>query len=321
MPSIPTIAAGAGIVAATDIMSALGKTAANLVVPFRNLTDVVVGFGNQIAKSVALANPAVFQQWQLAVRDLGATIGQTLTPVLQVVTKVVRLFADAISSFSGPLGAVLGEIAESLMPIFGALAEVMARVGQVLAGAMRLIAPFIKMAVDGIMTVFDWIGRAVRYLLDLIGIELGDSPLKRGASVGAAVRQAGHGSVESVIQKAQASAFSLGAASGPNYAKLTADGMSAAVIRLGSIADVVRQMFDSMQNPFKFIKDIRDILNIEAEKKELKKEGARLDSEIEKFKAQRALFDLALGTAGFGSLPKARYGAKFGDGSGTVKAE
>jgi len=96
---------------------------------------------------------------------------------------------------------------------------------------------------------------------------------------------------------------------------------AAAVIKLGGIADGVRQVFNAVGNLFGFVKNIRDILAIEAEKKALRAEGTRLDSEIEKFKAQRALLDLALGTAGFGSLPKARYGAKFGDGSGTVKPD
>lgn len=280
--------------------------------------------GVAMNRIVAKANPAVAEQFNLALNDTLAVIGQALTPVLQVVTQLLRLFGDAIASFSGTLGSALGDIFSALVPIFEVFAEVFARVMGFVAEALKFVAPLIRIVAEGIRTIFDWIGRAVKFLLGLIGIELGDGPIRRGASTGAAVRQASHGSIESVIQKAQASAFSLGTASGPNYAALTEQHTKDALGKLDGLADRLEGLPDRIGerianalNPFgkgehgmpttgRMIAD-----PIGASGDALR--AARKMEEEEKMKIIPG-FNAILG----GVIRRTMHG---GDGSGTVKAE
>lgn len=212
------------------------------------VAGAVASLGASIAGIVAKANPAVAEQFNLALNDTLAVIGQALVPVLQVATQLLRLFADAMAGFSREIGEALGEIFSALMPVFEVFVEVFARLLSVVAEVLKAVAPLIRMVAEGIKTIFDWLGRAIRFLLDLIGIELGDSPLKRGASTGAAVRQASIGSVEGLIQKAQVSAFSLGTAAGPNYAAETANNTREIWVRIGSLAEAVQAGFDWVKN-------------------------------------------------------------------------
>jgi hypothetical protein len=241
-----------------EAAGATGRAVLGLAAAAPVAAAAVAAVGLAMVQFVGKANPAVAEQFNLALNDVMAVIGQALTPVLQVVTQVTRLFGDALAGVLPALGAVLGEIASSLMPIFEALFEAFAISLGFLADVLKIVAPVIKIIADGIKTVFDWWLRAIKYLLGLVGIELGDTSIKKGSSTGAAVRQAGHDSVEGLIKKAQASAFSLGTASGPNYAKMTADNTAGALGKLDALADkltalpenLAQRIVDAM-NPFK----------------------------------------------------------------------
>lgn len=60
---------------------------------FAGIVSAVVGLG-------ALASPAMFQQFSLAMRDLGAVVGQMLLPVFDLLIKVIRGVADWIVNLS-----------------------------------------------------------------------------------------------------------------------------------------------------------------------------------------------------------------------------
>ena len=206
----------------------------------------VGALGNLITGIVAQANPAVAQQFSLALRDTVAVIGQALVPVLQVLTRIMRSFGDTLHSFAGSVGESLAAMLESLTPLFQVFLDVFARVGEVVADVLRLVAPLVKTAAEGIRTVFEWIGRGVRLLLDLIGVELGESRVRPGSSVGAAVRQAGVSSVSGVIQQAQIAALQLGNAS-TNYGQMTADNTAQLVVRADSIVGKIEWMVRNIE--------------------------------------------------------------------------
>lgn len=56
---------------------------------------------NHLASYVAAANPAAILQFNLALRDTVATLGNILTPVLQTATDIIRGFGSAVASL-GP---------------------------------------------------------------------------------------------------------------------------------------------------------------------------------------------------------------------------
>jgi hypothetical protein len=68
--------------------------------------------------------------------------------------------------------------------------------------------------IRGFSDIFEFIIDSIRSVLALFGISTDAMDIKKGASVGAAVRSASKTSVEDVISKAQVAAFSLGSASG-----------------------------------------------------------------------------------------------------------
>lgn len=233
----------------------LGDTFGLIARAAPDVAQAVAKLGLSLQSFVALANPAVAEQFTLALKDTLAVIGQALTPVLQVATQILRIFGDAVAGFSGDLGQALGVIASALIPVFEVFAEVFARLGQVAAEVLKFVAPLIRFVAEGIKAVFEWLGRGIRFLLDLIGIEIGDSPLKKGASTGAAARSAQIGSVQDAISKAMVSALSLGLASGPNYAAMTAENTAQMIVRMNSLVDKVAKILDWLSKPFKAVDD------------------------------------------------------------------
>lgn len=104
------------------------------------------------------------------------------------------------------MNAIVGAIA----PVVGLVADL---IGGVLAAAVGALATVIKEIVPYITAFFyalrDGVQMVVDWVRSLFGIA--DSPgTKAGGGVGMAARQASTGSVESVLQKARESAFSLG---------------------------------------------------------------------------------------------------------------
>jgi hypothetical protein len=87
----------------------LGETTAQLVVlgrlvkaPFDAIDQFVGNVNANVARYVAAFNPAVVVRWELAVKDLMATIGAQLLPLLEKLTGVIHIVGSVISSLDGP---------------------------------------------------------------------------------------------------------------------------------------------------------------------------------------------------------------------------
>lgn len=195
------------------LVESLTKAIADIALAAAAATTNVGAMGLAITGLVAKANPAVAQQFTLALNDTFAVIGQALVPILKVATEILRMFGDMILSVSESIGGTLGTVFESMIPVFEALFAVFAQVGQIVAEVFVAVAPLILVVMRGIKDLFDWISNAIREVLAFAGIDIAEPDIKKGASVGAAVRTAQHSSVDSVIQAAQKASFSLGTAS------------------------------------------------------------------------------------------------------------
>lgn len=201
--------------AASSALGGLGDAIKTLGVAAVGPTAAIVGLGAALNGLVGKANPVVAEQFTRALDDLMAVIGQSLVPIFQtVVIPVVRMAGDALMQLQ-PAFMALAAAMQPLVPVIG---EVFTTAIGVLAEIIKAAAPFVMVFARAIAEVVRFMSDGIKQLLSLIGIDL--TPVKAGASVGAAVRQVGHSSVEDVIKQAQRSAFSLGNASADPMAKM-----------------------------------------------------------------------------------------------------
>lgn len=221
--------------AVSESLGGLGKAIAALGVAATGPTAAIIGMGQVLSGFVAKANPAVFEQFTLAMNDMMAVIGQALVPIFQtVVIPVVRAAADALTQLA-PAGAAL---AAALEPLIGLIGDAFAGAMGILAEAVRAAAPVILAFGSILRDVVRFVSNGVRELLSLVGIDLPGAGVKAGASVGAAARQASHMDPTEAVRAAQRSAFSLGTASGDPMGKM-ADAMAATRSEAAAIKDFI----------------------------------------------------------------------------------
>lgn len=158
-----------------------GDAVRSLVAPLNAFQQAVAGVQQQIGRFVQLANPAVFQQFTLAVDDFTASIGKALTPTLQVATAGIRAVADAIFSLSPAgqqaiAGLAAGAAALGAMAAAAAALQAVLSVGlgpAILAiGAAAAAFTATLSGADGLKGVFESATRVVGSLLEKIGTAL-----------------------------------------------------------------------------------------------------------------------------------------------------
>ena len=89
---------------------------------------------------VAKANPAAAFQFNRALDDLNATMGQILTPILNGVTDVVRGFADVLQGLKPAfelLTETIGDFLKFIGKALSELADLMGSKGKSVGAAVR----------------------------------------------------------------------------------------------------------------------------------------------------------------------------------------
>jgi hypothetical protein len=160
--------------------------------------------------------------------EVGGRVAQGLRPLVGAL--------GVLSESFGRVGLVVGRAADALAPMWVALSESMAEVmgalqplvdlmidfgGEVLVElakafvtAVNEIVPYVTAAARAFGDLARWLADVGRAALALFGLDLpNESGTREGSSVGAAAKSASVGSLESTLQKATISAFSLGSAS------------------------------------------------------------------------------------------------------------
>lgn len=118
-----------------DILEAIGKLSTVMQKPMpptgspgsggigdaaRRLSDAARALGNfarfnqtnsAVSQAVQLARPGDVAMLSLTMKDLGATIGMVLAPVLRLVTRIIRSFADVILNLSPQTKQLIGAMA------------------------------------------------------------------------------------------------------------------------------------------------------------------------------------------------------------------
>jgi hypothetical protein len=104
--------------------------------------DTIKHLGDSISKFVKLANPAQVKQFDIAVGDTYATIGNTLTPSLEALTRAARTAGDTYA-----------KLKPALEPVFAETAKLVDMISGEMTPAARELAPYIKLAA-GQMTLW-----------------------------------------------------------------------------------------------------------------------------------------------------------------------
>lgn len=179
--------------AAKDTQAAVAGLASTLVNKLMGPLQSVQQLASEIGKFVELANPAVMQQFTIAMNDTMAVIGHALVPVMEALTTYTRAYGDA-----------LAKLMPVMQPLFDAIGDFIAGGAMSLAPLMQAFAPFLQLLVDGLAEGLHVLGRAVAFFqgiliefLNTLAMAFGlQSRFKPEASSrGAAVRPAQVGSV------------------------------------------------------------------------------------------------------------------------------
>ena len=202
MPGIPDPVAGAASAALavpTAALDALGRVAAAAHAPVTALSDGLKAVGQvgqavlgtvsaltgalqaNVAAYTALYNPAATKLFELAVRDLNASIGQALLPVLKVGTAAVKSLADGFAGMSpaakqllaalvaaGVGAAVTAALVTGLSVAFAtATGGISVAVGTLVAGAVAFAA--VAAPIDRVKAAFQGFANKAVAVVDLIG--------------------------------------------------------------------------------------------------------------------------------------------------------
>lgn len=143
---------------------------------FRVMDAGLSGLQRHVARFVELTNPAALIQFNLAVRDMQAVIGQMMVPILNHAKQVIRAFADQLvnlSPFAKAGIAAFGALAVSLT-VAAAASMVLSTVLNLFTGGLGglipkligVVAAFLLMgeggkALQGFMTAFGQVMEAV----------------------------------------------------------------------------------------------------------------------------------------------------------------
>jgi hypothetical protein len=190
--------------AMNDLQAVIGQ---GLAPAFRVLSDLVRAFADTLATFMP---------------QLGASVGTILKPladtlkvlfevfgnVAQVVARVVTAAAPAFAALGEAFNAVL----RAILPVVNLIVDVF---GSVLVGVMKAVVetvvPPVVAFIQVIGDMVKWFVGKVRELLEFLGLLDPETPgTEKGKSFGASARSASTSSVESVLQKARESAFTLG---------------------------------------------------------------------------------------------------------------
>lgn len=142
----------------------------NMEAFFNAINAGLASLQRNVARFVELANPAQVMQFNLAVRDMQAVIGQSLTPILKNATNLVRAFADQIVNMSGPAKsgiAILAGLAVGFTVATTAAMALSTVINSAFGGLPLVIGGIIGLA--SAFGLFEGITKEVKTVMDSMG--------------------------------------------------------------------------------------------------------------------------------------------------------
>lgn len=217
------------------------------------ISKALIGMFKTITSFVQKANPGAVQRLGLAMDDLVAVIGHTLTPVVEVVTKAIRNFGDFLATIlpsSQEFRAALAPVFEELDEFRDVLATIAPYIKDYLTQALKTLTVVLKL-------VYGTITQIIR---GLKALGLVSSTAKLTSSMGAAARQHTFTNPEEYAKSIYLAAAN---AQGREPQKETADNtkgiwdtLKEIPERIGkAIGDTFRDMFVGFQGGFERFRD------------------------------------------------------------------
>jgi hypothetical protein len=236
-------------------ISLLQQPVLNVVGALGQFQQAVTSLGRAMLPFVEKASPGVASLFTQVSNDFTASIGRAMVPALQQVTKFTRAFADVTFALAGPVAALvrafdpllalLPKITDALTPVLRFVGKFIVLLAELVRPLADLTATVVGSALEVLtlhlkgmfaqltpgITILAEVTRAtatffkmlqsngVFDLLRQAGLLGGDTVT--GESVGAAATGAQVGSVESALNRALSSAFSIGGAASPEERSAT----------------------------------------------------------------------------------------------------
>ncbi len=192
--------------ATADTVRTLNQLTTAVQAPFKALDAAISSVQASVARFVQLSNPAVVERFNVAVKDLLASIGRTLVPVLNTATATFRAIGAAIYGLT-PTGAKVIQVLAGMtvgLVAFGAaalavsavltggIAPLLAGVGGALAGlALTLAGSHLKPLLDDLSktlnSVLEGMGQALKEFVPLLA-PFGDLLKTFAATAGGALK-------------------------------------------------------------------------------------------------------------------------------------
>jgi hypothetical protein len=161
----------------------------------------LVGAGGLAAAvgAAQLANPAVVERLTMAFRDVGAVIGHSVLPIVELFTRGVRLLGDFLASIL-PSQAEMAKLTKALEPAFQGLREIMTALAPLIADVLSGVLKGVIWLVSELAKGLKWLADRIKDALAYLGIA-SNKPLL--SSVGAAASPASFVSIADLGARAQ----------------------------------------------------------------------------------------------------------------------
>jgi hypothetical protein len=142
--------AGAAMSAVTGPIGALGAVA-----------DLISKFTNAI-------NPAIMEQFSMAMNDIFAVVGQALTPAFEILTPAIQMMGDFLASILPNTESLFQELMPALDTIRNALATIAPLLNEGLVFALELLVKVTNVLVEAFRTASKAFAEIMIALLDYV---------------------------------------------------------------------------------------------------------------------------------------------------------
>jgi hypothetical protein len=172
-------------------------------------SNAIKALAAPLAQFVGLRSPAALKQFELALNDMNAVIGDMLLPVFTALIRAARSMGDTYATLESRLQPIFTSMADSIGVVFKAIGSVArdnAGALQIMAEVMGGLIKVSAQAAAGALKLLNVLGGFG--ILKTIAAAIGIGPPKEESGRGRAIRNISiGGSGEDVARKAQEAAF------------------------------------------------------------------------------------------------------------------
>lgn len=218
----------------------VGIAASKLIDVTVALPGMLKGWADSAAQLTGVFSPLTSGLYTRAWRDLTASIGEQLMPVVQTATSVVRFLGDTIAGLTPIIRPLITEVLGAFKPIFTTIGQTFREIinaGVILYETVKPLASTVFQLVSPLGLINALLKSFTDDLKNLnaqVALFLGiDLPKFDGASLGKAFVSVQTQSVSSMLQQVRQEAFKIGPSAKEDPAKKQVDILAAILKKLG----------------------------------------------------------------------------------------